>query len=120
MLSNLISIRYSEIRFGDTMSPIFVPQRTMESFLDKRMGSTYGPPAGKKMFVFIDDLNSPRVNEWGDQVKATHHTIPCDIREFRGTRSTLIAKHKLGYWFHVWTSTVWRLICPVFGVLHHP
>ncbi|KAM6931388.1 dynein axonemal heavy chain 10 [Xenentodon cancila] len=42
-------------------------QRNLEANVEKRTKDTYGPPLGKKLLVFIDDLNMPRVDNYGTQ-----------------------------------------------------
>lgn len=43
-------------------------QKTVETYVEKRMGNTFGPPSGKKMLIFVDDINLPEINCWGDQI----------------------------------------------------
>jgi dynein heavy chain len=40
-------------------------QRIMEKPLEKKAGRNYGPPGGKKLIYFIDDMNMPMVDTYG-------------------------------------------------------
>lgn len=42
-------------------------QRSLESSVEKRTKDTFGPPGGKKLVAFIDDLNMPSLDKYGTQ-----------------------------------------------------
>ncbi|KAL4108550.1 hypothetical protein PRIC1_000265 [Phytophthora ramorum] len=54
------------INFSSRTSSLDV-QTNIQANVDKRSGKIYGPPAGKKLLIFIDDLNMPKVDLYGTQ-----------------------------------------------------
>ena len=42
-------------------------QRSIESHLEKRSKDTYGPSAGTKLIVFLDDVSMPKIDQYGTQ-----------------------------------------------------
>ena len=46
---------------------LFFPPPSITAATDKRTGKMYGPPVGKRLVVFIDDLNMPKKDTYGTQ-----------------------------------------------------
>lgn len=42
-------------------------QRTVEASTEKRTKNIFGPPVGKKLIAFVDDMNMPKVDNYGTQ-----------------------------------------------------
>ena len=42
-------------------------QTALEASIEKRTKDDFGPPAGKRLLVFVDDLNMPKVDTYGTQ-----------------------------------------------------
>lgn len=42
-------------------------QRNLEANIEKRTKDTFGPQLGKRLLIFIDDMNMPQVDPYGTQ-----------------------------------------------------
>jgi dynein heavy chain len=67
-LSTLDDTAFSllNVNFSSRTSSMDV-QTNIEANVDKRAGRVYGPPSGKSLIVFIDDMNMPKVDAYGTQ-----------------------------------------------------
>ena len=74
-------------------------QRNLEANVEKRTKDTYGPPMGKRLLVFMDDMNMPQVDEYGTQAaNSITKTTAGERRHVRQGQGTYL-KELQGYRF---------------------
>lgn len=59
-------VKTIQFSFATTPSMFYA---TVESFMERQPGSVLGPSGGHWLSIFIDDINLPETNQWGDQVR---------------------------------------------------
>jgi dynein heavy chain len=75
--SAMIQSTLQALKEKDTVLPIFInmsaqttsgrTQQSIEEKLEKKGRAAIGPPVGKKLAVFVDDINMPQVEGYGAQ-----------------------------------------------------
>lgn len=55
-------------------------QNSIEVELDKRGGKNFGPPGGKKMTIFMDDLSMPEVKHDDNNSQERHLEKQLSVR----------------------------------------
>lgn len=55
---------FKRIALSVTAQPAFL-QKNLEAELKKVQGGVFGPPAGRQMVIFVDDVNLPAPDEFG-------------------------------------------------------
>lgn len=85
-----------------------------QASVEKKQGRTYGPPGGKEMTLFIDELSMPNVNEWGDQItneavrqllsQGGLYSLDKPIGDMRLVVGTRLAKPRHGFLIFLKTS----------------
>jgi dynein heavy chain, axonemal len=60
------SLTSLKLNFSSRTKSIDV-QRSIESQLEKRSKDTYGPPAGTRLTIFLDDVSMPKIDPYGTQ-----------------------------------------------------
>lgn len=53
-------------------------QRNLEANVEKRTKETYGPPMGKRLLVFMDDMNMPKVPSVLQALSQVSGVLYCD------------------------------------------
>jgi dynein heavy chain len=62
----MADMTYKKINFSSMTTPHNF-YNAIDDLVEK-MGPNYGPKGGGQLTLFVDDINMPEINEWGDQI----------------------------------------------------